>query len=284
MTTREDLMLPGLSPAKSTSTNPFDNDSIGDEPVEDAPHSELTDSITGESEIQSVQYAKRGGLISGRVMDVETQSQKSKEKDDVESGTYPPDSDYASRAPKSIWNTPSIDSHRNLQADNTAPPAARHVAWSIPRDPGKRRKYLRILVGVTLAVLVLAMVAVALIVRSGEDPAGDRQRAIDAIIKKASTEEALKTKDSPQFKARQWLLNKDTLALDPSMGAPDAQIIQRYSLATFYFSTGGDTTWKSNNWLEGGECDEGHWDHIDCNENKEVRALAFGKFALTQTF
>uniref|UniRef100_A0A7S3LAS2 Leucine-rich repeat-containing N-terminal plant-type domain-containing protein n=1 Tax=Amphora coffeiformis TaxID=265554 RepID=A0A7S3LAS2_9STRA len=286
MTTREDLMIPGLSPAKSSSTNkstnPFDDDSLGEEHVQCAPpHSELTDSITGDSEMEPVQYSKRGGLISGHVFDAETQSQKSKDRDDVESGHYPPDSDYASRAPKSIWDAPSIEGHRHLQEKNTPPPTNSPVAWNIPREPGKRRKFLRILVGVTFAVLVLAILAVFLIVRSGKDPESDRQRAIDVIIEKASAPETLKTKDSPQFKARQWLLKTDTLALDPSTGATDAQIIQRYSLATFYYSTGGDTTWSTNNWLEGAECDSFQWDYIDCNDNKEVRALSFDAVGLS---
>lgn len=312
MATREDLMIPGLTPTKSMSTNPFDNESMGDAPLDDLPRSELTDSVADsstqmtEEQQQPIKYSMRGGLMSGNVIDAEKEhrkksaSPKRKKKsrsyddeeevdtEDLESGAFPPDSDYASRGPKNIWDTPSLGDKTPpaefTQQSTTLPPPANPFVRSdegreVGPSTGKRRRLLRLLVGAGIAVLILAVVAVIFIIRSGQSDKTENQRQIklEAIIEKASTPEALSTEGSPQSRARNWLLYDDTLYLDPRTNATEAQVIQRYSLATLYFSTGGDTTWASNNWLQGGECDGRYWDHIDCTEDKEVRALAFGK-------
>lgn len=300
-------MLPALggriSPVKSASTNPFDNESLGDEPLSPAdpcPESELTDSVTDMSGSgEPIKYKMRGGLISGNVIDAEEEVRK---KDDVESGSWPPDSDYASRAPKSIWEAGSLAFSGDAKAENIAQPqvAERQTQSRVSNNssnynnrfggPTKRRKYLRILLGVTGVVLLLALVTVIFIVRSNnkdkslvvKDP---RQLALDAIVKTASTPEALSDENSPQQKARRWLLLEDELAIDPrDEKTSEAQVIQRYSLAVLYFSTGGPITWEENNWLEGGECDGTYWSFIDCNENKEVHAMVFGKALSVATF
>jgi hypothetical protein len=144
---------------------------------------------------------------------------------------------------------------------------------------------LRLLLGVTVVVLLVVVVAVALIILSAsgddnkEEPrtvGNERHQALDAIIETASPPEVLAIEGSPQSLAREWLLNVDELSLDPTAGATDGQVIQRYSLAVLYFATGGNGSWGTNDWLAGGECDADHWDFLDCTDEKEVRSLVFG--------
>lgn len=297
MARREDLMLPALggklSPSKSSSTNPFDNESEGEEPLSplgaaDPAESELTDSVTeNSSQNDEPRYTMRGGLISGNVIDAEEEVRRKDGKDDVESGSWPPDSDYASRAPKSIWETASIVGDTNTKNPIQPEIAERPFQSKLPsffnRDkPMSRRRYLRILLGVAMVVMLLAIIAVVLIIRASKEDRqvsrDARQRALDDIIETASTPEALAEKDSPQYRARKWLLLDDDLLLDPrDDDTTEAQVIQRYSLAVFYFAAGGAATWGENNWLEGGECDGHFWHYIKCNENKEVQAMVFGK-------
>jgi hypothetical protein len=271
---------PDIEPNKST--NPFDGEdtTVGGAVYED---SELTDSVGGGNhDLEKIRYT-RGNLISGNVIDAETEIRKSKSRSDVESGSWPPDSDYASRGPKSIWQASS-----DVYADDTRGQTSSIVTDAAKAEPyglSKRRKYLRLLLGVTVVVLLVVVVAVALIIlsASGDDSkqgpravGNERRRALDAIIETSSPPEVLAVEGSPQFLAREWLLNVDELALDPTAGATDGQVIQRYSLAVLYFATGGSNSWGTNDWLAGGECEADHWDFLDCNDEKEVRSLVLG--------
>lgn len=74
---------------------------------------------------------------------------------------------------------------------------------------------------------------------------------------------------SPQARAMEWLL--DTVWEQPSYvgGVPDQVVLQRFALATFYYSTGGDTTWnQSNGWLDANisECEWLNSDPMPCND------------------
>jgi hypothetical protein len=86
--------------------------------------------------------------------------------------------------------------------------------------------------------------------------------------------------NSPQYKAKEWMFHEDLLVLTPSAIVSPERIAQRYALAVFYFSTNGSESWSTNNWLLGDECSNMYWNGISCNENNEVRALAFGKYRL----
>lgn len=281
MVSPEDLMIPGLSPggkSSRSSTNPFDNESIGEDPVDGVPHSDLTDSVADNSETKPAKYSMRGGMISGNVIDAEEEHLKKSKKDDVESGSFPPDSDYASRGPKSLWDASTVGYSKRKGFPGLSLPIPRNN--DDDTDVGKRRKYLRFLVGVTVVVLVLAIVAVFVLLRNtntdgDKDP---RQSAIDDILNSLSTTESLSTKGTPQSRAREWLIHHDAMQLNPLANTTHAQVAQRYTLATFYFSTGGDSTWIANNWLTGDECDSDYWNFIDCDDNQQVRAMVFGQF------
>jgi hypothetical protein len=57
----------------------------------------------------------------------------------------------------------------------------------------------------------------------------------------------LSQKGSPQFQALEWLVNNDTyfkkryIQNNPNI---ELELIERYVLAVFYFSTGGSTYWN----------------------------------------
>jgi hypothetical protein len=78
----------------------------------------------------------------------------------------------------------------------------------------------------------------------------DQQRTkISSIIDSVSLKSDLQNPNSPQSKARNWMLFEDTF--DSFCPPPcnrerkDGGIIQRYTMAVFYFATGGDATWQS---------------------------------------
>jgi hypothetical protein len=87
--------------------------------------------------------------------------------------------------------------------------------------------------------------------------------------------ESLNTPGSPQNLASQWMLNEDTL----TEGLSEDKQIQRYGLATFYYSTGGAAVWgaqrrqaSSNDWLDVNKADC-EWSFIVCNSDQEIVAL-----------
>ena len=76
-----------------------------------------------------------------------------------------------------------------------------------------------------------------------------QRRRISAIIDKVSSKKDLDNPNSPQSKAKQWLLFDDSF--DSFCPPPcnrdrrDGGVIQRYTIAVFYFATGGESTWRS---------------------------------------
>ena len=75
-------------------------------------------------------------------------------------------------------------------------------------------------------------------------------------------------------------MHSDALKLTPSEEVSDARIVQRYVLAVFYFSTNGIEGWSRNNWLFGDECENLYWTGLSCNDEGQVRAISFGKYAV----
>lgn len=144
------------------------------------------------------------------------------------------------------------------------------------RLANKRRQSLRRAIGSMLAlVTVVLVVTLSLIFVVGKD-AKEEEATLAVIIAPqdisaksrlmlllpASTVRSISRLNSPQSEAFLWMMN-DTRAADYS----DARILQRYALATLYFSTGGSNSfsgdrsgsgWRqSDNWLsyEHHECD-----------------------------
>ena len=77
----------------------------------------------------------------------------------------------------------------------------------------------------------------------------ERASRINAIILQISDQVDLENANSPQSKARDWMINVDTYDIFCANTCSKAEfengggVFQRYSLAVFYFSTNGDT-WK----------------------------------------
>eukprot|EP00984_Skeletonema_dohrnii_P029578 scaffold20320_cov112-Skeletonema_dohrnii-CCMP3373.AAC.9 len=89
-------------------------------------------------------------------------------------------------------------------------------------------------------------------------PSFTRATKILNLLLTVSSEDALDDEDSPQGKANLWVT---TSPLQP--GEDDAQIIQQYILAVFYYATGGAGWNVKEGWLE--SSNECTWDHVDCS-------------------
>jgi len=74
--------------------------------------------------------------------------------------------------------------------------------------------------------------------------------------------ESLQLEGSPQLKALQWILNDD---FSINHSEKDEVLIQRYALATIYYSTFGDGWVVNDSWLS--DVSECEWHGITCNDD-----------------
>lgn len=134
-----------------------------------------------------------------------------------------------------------------------------------------------------IGFLLIVIVVVISVTVSGRDtneqtaavPARD-QELTDIMLTITSSED-LFNPESPQYEAKEWMINEDPLVLTPSETVSDERILQRYALAVFYFATDGPESWNPNSWMAGNECSGQFWIGLSCDDYDEVRAMAFGK-------
>jgi hypothetical protein len=140
-------------------------------------------------------------------------------------------------------------------------------------------------------------------------PKIEQRARISAIIDSVSSKSDLQNPNSPQSKAREWILFQDTF--DSFCPPPcnrdrkDGGIIQRYTIAVFYFATKGDETWRTcgrkstevcdpdltlfegdfdiisgaETWLE--PVSECFWGGLSCREDTQcIDRIEFGKSLL----
>jgi hypothetical protein len=87
---------------------------------------------------------------------------------------------------------------------------------------------------------------------------------------------SIRDQSTPQYQAAKWLANKNT-NIDVYS---EKQKIQRYALATLYFSTNGDNWADSTNWLDDGdEC--GRWwqsigSDLSCTSQNDISTIFLG--------
>jgi hypothetical protein len=213
----------------------------------------------------------------------------------------PPDSDYASVGPSSIWGS-SFNTRRSIpiplrhhgsvttsdryDADTSHGDSTSMVArFASFKQRSGRKNWCMILLVLTTLLLVGAVVAVCILMFGNKGPT--QQEQIDAVIVTVSDPDALKDARTPQYKARQWILYEDPQWDDLSnleaSGVTQQHIIQRYALAVLYYATNGPTGWGANHgWLLGGECDEPAWFGLACDSQGEVRAIGFGTCAFAE--
>lgn len=141
-----------------------------------------------------------------------------------------------------------------------------------------------------LAFLLLAGVAVVIAVPltlTNRDSSGEgsftpeqiaaRKEQLQIILEGVSDRNALIDESSPQYAACQWMASEDMLS--PlgngilSSGIAEL-IIQRYSLAVFYYSTAGPNWFSANGWLDG-RLEECLWEFIEC-VNEDVVSIDTG--------
>jgi hypothetical protein len=106
-----------------------------------------------------------------------------------------------------------------------------------------------------------------------------RQQELSRVLSGILGEEALMNASSPQARAYQWMIFEDTLWSDKEeYNVADNVVVQRYSLAVFYFATNGPDGWIEDNWLKSGECGKlSKWKGIECDQQGMVRAMTFGR-------
>ena len=87
-----------------------------------------------------------------------------------------------------------------------------------------------------------------------------REEAYQLVLLAVTDGPVLANPTTPQGMALRFLLNDDSAQLDP---CEVPTIVQRYALATFYFSTDGEDWENNDRWLS--SSDECNWHGITCN-------------------
>jgi Leucine-rich repeat (LRR) protein len=112
-------------------------------------------------------------------------------------------------------------------------------------DDAKQRG--KTIVVVAVAAIIVAIAVVAYVAGQSNNNNDDRNSSqkltIEQVIQGVSSNFALGDPNSPQHRARKWMMDVDQLT-DVIIQEGLNRILQRYALATFYFATGGDQLWN----------------------------------------
>ena len=112
----------------------------------------------------------------------------------------------------------------------------------------------------------------------------EREAAIMDLLREVSNPDALTTPNTPQNNAANWIIYED---FDFFICPDDPKLIQRYVMAIFYFSTGGEGWKECSTSLINNECPEGHnflsgvsecqWGGVSCNNHGCMTNITFGE-------
>jgi hypothetical protein len=194
-----------------------------------------------------------------------------------------------------LWKRGGRKSIANFDDDDDDADKSGHGAETLAKDNTTTLKQ-RMMMMLTkhkiwsLVVLVTFLTAIGLLSFSlankpqPGDPLTEEQQEIHNILSRVSGEKPLTEQGTPQNEARDWLLYKDNIVWDIDS---EEGIIQRFTLASLYFATGGgDDTWVENNWLIGPECgDENNdvWFGVNCNLDGDIRSIVLDDWGLSGT-
>ena len=104
-------------------------------------------------------------------------------------------------------------------------------------------------------------------------PTEEREDEVEAIIRQNTDDVSVLTDtNSPQSKAKKWLIETDELRVCPKRSL---KVIQRYALAVFYYSTGGDEWGPSKAPTFLSDSDECDWYGVICDEDKGVNKCKY---------
>lgn len=102
---------------------------------------------------------------------------------------------------------------------------------------------------------------------------------IEVFLVPVSGEEVFEDRNSPQYRAAEYMADEDEYI--PSLSTIE-ELADRYAATTFYFATGGDE-WNQcsrgdgdcrSPWLVDDHCD---WNFLACNGDGRLSSIAFGK-------
>jgi hypothetical protein len=121
--------------------------------------------------------------------------------------------------------------------------------------------------GVAVVLLVTVAVVLAMVLPQ-KTPPQEVIQELESLLIPVSFDNgtALRTVSSPQNKALIWLSNNTYLNL-----YSNATKIQRYALATLFYSTNGNSWYSKTHWRS--NRDECAWDAVYCDDNDSIEAL-----------
>lgn len=149
-----------------------------------------------------------------------------------------------------------------------------------------------LLVGVTLAVIGV-VVTEKKEARNAERLAQRLDNVID-YLSNHSDPDVLANKDSPQYRAAEWMVYEDVLQRDIPSHEDEWKFLQRYSLVVLFYATQDDGPWTYPQMhFAAPKRHECNWNHpfqslsgessstftmgVICNDSKQVEKLIIGK-------
>jgi hypothetical protein len=133
--------------------------------------------------------------------------------------------------------------------------------------------------GTTLLIIAIVLAIALTLTLRPDPPPAPAPSLVDFLSSEASFDggAAVRSPSTPQNNAMQWLQNSTLLT-----NYTDAKKIQRYALATLFFSTSG-SEWKENTgWLsDDDECDG--WYSIACTDDGAITSLLLPSNGLNGT-
>ncbi len=249
------------------------------------------DDLSASSSVSSV-LSSLTGTLSRSARKPPIQGIEEEKAEDVEHGAEEQDP-TASRSAKAVLPSPATSktySDRGIKTMVAVMSMGKgDGSRPIKASQSKRTRRFYYTWGAVLLIVIAGIVAISVVLSTRQPSQGSarteddadaklnpREKALLEIFKTVSSE-GLHDIDSPQYKAREYIMHSDALKLTPSEAVSDSRIAQRYALAVFYYSTNGPDTWAENNWLFDDECENLYWTGISCNDDGHVRAIAFGK-------
>jgi len=143
----------------------------------------------------------------------------------------------------------------------------------------------------TLLACLLALVAAAAIAVPISIIDSNNEEDPEKFARKARVSEEISTfamgdidnPKSPHGQALEWMLGESNAHMD-APGSSDL-IKQRFSLAAFYYSTGGDSSWRERgNFLSADHVCKWSNGQVICDEGGDVMELNLGKFHVFHVF
>ena len=186
--------------------------------------------------------------------------------------------------------------HEHEQLPNVEEVRTTHV---VRHDVCSKKRHIVGLAGILLLIIAITVLGVSVQSKNRKQQNSvatdsDRLELVVEFLGQHSDSDALDDPNSAQFKAARWMALEDAKQL-PLFPIVSHRFLQRYALATIYFSTGGEN-WLYDLNFASPKRDECHWNHkfrqshgasydlgVGCDSDNQVTSVVIDAMGLVGT-